>query len=155
MEAVYINQILNSTKEVIDMCCNEDIQKGNPYIKQSPYSTEDISVNIGITGDLKGQLVIALGKNTIKYLAGQMMGGMEINDIEMAKSAMGELGNMIMGTAATKLSQMQTIIDITPPMILEGKVNITNPQQTITLPFKTKSNLNFDMNISIKSGKGE
>ncbi|KXZ39713.1 chemotaxis protein CheX [Alkalithermobacter thermoalcaliphilus JW-YL-7 = DSM 7308] len=149
MEATYINQILSSVKEVVDMCCGEDIQKGNPYIKNSPYTADDISVNIGVTGDLKGQIVIALQKDIVKYLAGQMMGGMQITDIEMAKSAVGELGNMVMGTAAIKLSQIQKTVDITPPMILEGKVNISNPQQTITIPFKTKNDMKFEVNVSI------
>ncbi len=149
MKQEYLNSILASTKEVIDMVCQENIQKGAPYVKNSPYTTSEVSVNVGITGDLKGQFVISLDKNTIKYIASQMMGGMEISDVEMAKSAIGELSNMIMGTAGTKLSQLDKIIDITPPMILEGKVSISNPNQTISLPFKTTNNLPIEVDISL------
>ncbi|SHK65687.1 chemotaxis protein CheX [Tepidibacter formicigenes] len=149
MKKEYLNSILESTKSVIDMVCQEDIKKGAPYIKNNPYSMNDISVNIGITGELKGQFVLSLTEDAVKYIASQMMGGMEISDIEMGKSAIGELSNMIMGNAGTKLSELNKTIDITPPMIIEGKVSISNPHQTISLPFKTKNNMELEVNISI------
>lgn len=149
MKKEYLNAILEATKSIIDMVCQEDIQKGSPYIKNSPYTMSEVSINIGITGDLKGQFVMSLEKDTIKYIASQMMGGMEISDLEMGKSAIAELSNMIMGNAGMTLSQHSKIIDITPPLIIEGKVSISNPNQTVSLPFKTKNELPIEVNLSI------
>lgn len=149
MKKEYINIILEATKGIVDMVCQEDIERQAPYIKNSPYTMSEISVNIGLTGDLKGQFVISLEKNVIKYIASRMMGGMEISDIEMAKSAIGELSNMIMGNAGMKLSELNKCIDITPPLIIEGRVSISNPNQTISLPFKMKDDMGFEINLSV------
>jgi len=49
------------------------------------------------------------------------MMGMPVNEIdEMAKSALSELGNMIMGNSATLLFNKGVKIDITPPSLVKG-----------------------------------
>ena len=149
MKMEYLNSILESTKSVVDMMCQEDLKKGSPYIRKSPFMMSDINVNIGITGDLRGQFIISLEKNTVFTIASKMMGGMEITDFEMAKSAIGELSNMIMGSAGVKLNSYNKNIDITPPFIIEGKVSVSNPNTTISLPFVATNGFEMEVNLSL------
>ena len=60
-----------------------------------------------------------------------MMMGMPVTEIDdMAKSALSELGNMIMGNAATLLSNKNFRIDITPPTLGMGSTTLTSPNMT-------------------------
>ena len=66
-----------------------------------------------------------------------MMMGMPVDTMdEMAKSALSELGNMIMGNTATLLFNTGVNIDITPPTLMMGeKMQISNTGiKTIGVP---------------------
>lgn len=65
-----------------------------------------------------------------------MMGGMEVKDLdEIAISAIGEIGNMIMGNTSTIYAQKGLKIDITPPTIVLGeKIEISNKAPAIAVP---------------------
>ena len=53
----------------------------------------------------------------------------------MAKSALSELGNMILGNAATILSGDNVLIDITPPTLGTGNAKMTSPNmKSIKVP---------------------
>ena len=56
-----------------------------------------------------------------------MMMGMQVVELdEMAKSAICELSNMILGNSATAFSENKIIVDITPPSLLIGKdINVS------------------------------
>lgn len=58
--------------------------------------------------------------------------GMPVSEFDdMARSAISELGNMVMGNAATILSNNNVMIDITPPTIITGTTTIESPDSTM------------------------
>ena len=68
----------------------------------------------------------------------------------MAKSAISELANMIMGNAATLLYNRGINIDITPPSLLMGEnMQITpSKMKTICIPLVISSEDKIDLDIS-------
>ena len=70
----------------------------------------------------------------------------------MATSAISELGNMIMGNAATIFSTKGIVIDITPPTVCQGSMTITQTYaQNICVPIQAGDGLSLELDIAIKT----
>ncbi len=136
MKAEHLNLFLTSAGSVISTMCGETPVFQKPFLRESSYSIDDLNVIIGVTGDLRGQLILSMAKQTAKNVASKMMGGMEVAELdEISLSAIGELGNMIAGNSGRLLGEAQVNIDIAPPAVLEGSgVRVSNQIPTISVP---------------------
>ncbi len=151
MKVEYINPFVKASKEVFKMTMNLDLQIGKPYVKKTPFSLKNVVLVVGITGGIKGQVIISLDEDVAKKIASKMMMGMEVSEFnEMAKSAISELGNMIMGNSATLIANNGITIDITPPTLMVGKsINLSfNDSVTIGLPLHSDiGDIIFDISL--------
>jgi len=81
------------------------------------------------------------------------MGGMEVNELgDLSRSAVCELANIIMGTAAGLLSQRKINVDITPPTMVtrDGVMISSDKMTTICIPITwDNSNRSLELDISI------
>ena len=104
MNIEYINPFIEASQTVLKQIASLDARLGKVYLKTSPYRSEDIIIMVGLTGKLRGQAIFSMGMDFAMKIASCMMMGMPVNEFdEMAKSAISELANMIMGNAATLL----------------------------------------------------
>ncbi len=151
MKAEYVNAFIKASTEVLNNFVTEKFSVGRPYIRQNPFPTKEIVILLGITGDIKGQAVFSLSEQMAKAVASGMMMGMPVDEIdEMAKSALSELGNMIMGNSATLLFNLGVKIDITPPSLVKGQsIEISSSGlETICVPLvSTLGEIEFDIGI--------
>lgn len=121
MNVEYINPFINVSVSLIKMICNADVNRGQIFIKNSPFTAGSVVIIIGVAGEFKGQVFFSMNETTACKIASAMMFGMEVNALEeMAKSAIAELGNMIMGNVSTEFYNNGIKIDITPPTIMVG-----------------------------------
>lgn len=151
MSADYINPFLMATTGIIKDVCQEELSIGKPYIKTNEFGEDSAIIMIGLTGQLKGQVLLAFNMQSALYVASKMMMGMPVTELDdMAKSAISELGNMIMGNAATMLSQKGILVDITPPTLVTGTFNIvTTYAQNVCVPLDS-SNIKLEINVALK-----
>ena len=92
-----------------------------------------------------------MDKDTALSVASHMMMGLPLNELdEMSKSALCEIGNMILGHSASGLYEIGVIVDITPPSIIFGKGMelSSNIKRNITIPFESSVG-EFYMEISL------
>lgn len=82
-----------------------------------------MGVIIGLTGNIKGKLILSGVEATFQGIS-EMMYGMRLDGL-MLESFTGELGNMIGGNFSIGLSQINVKIDITAPTILQGNARIS------------------------------
>lgn len=154
MNVEYINPFIQGTQSVLKNVCNEETTLGKIYLKTSPYTGETISIIIGVTGDIKGQVIFSLNVVSACSIASKMMMGMPVPEMdELAKSAISELTNMILGNTATLFYNGGINIDITPPSLLMGQ-NIqisTTKTQTICIPLQLSDGNNFEIDVSLQS----
>ena len=123
-----INPFLLSAKQVLQQVCQIDVRIGAISKDDRYINGEPLFIMLGVTGEITGQVLIVMDEAVAKDIASRMMMGMPVAQIDdMAKSALSELGNMIMGNAATILSNNNILIDITPPTLITGSTNITSP----------------------------
>lgn len=151
MKVEYINPFLAATSEVLKQATQIEFTTGAPYLKNSPFPAESIVIVVGITGEIRGQAVISMATEVAKKVASAMMMGMPVEDLDdLAKSALSELGNMIMGNSATLLFNSGVNIDITPPTLMMGNnLEITSSQmKTIGVPLQSDvGNVNLDISV--------
>lgn len=137
MKVEFINPFIQATTGVLKTLTNIDFITGKPYIKASPYNAKDLVIIVGITGEIRGQAVISMDLDLAKNMASMMMMGMPVEDLdELSKSALSELGNMIMGNSATLLFNSGINVDITPPTLMVGeKLSISSgSMRTVCVP---------------------
>lgn len=121
MKAEYINPFIEASTNIIKQTAGLSTRLGDISIKNKPYTEDNLIVLIGLTGQISGSAVINFRKEIACTIASGMMMGMPVKDLdEIAKSAIGELCNMILGHTAIIFSKNGVNIDITPPTILTG-----------------------------------
>lgn len=154
MKAEYINPFVVAAQNVIKTACNEDLTIGKLSIKSNPIMTNDVVSLIGVTGAVEGQVIFSLGDSVARYIASKMMFGADVPELdEMAKSAICELTNMILGNTATGFSEQGVLIDITPPSLLIGKdmTVSTVKGDFVSIPLQfTSTGATFEIEIFIK-----
>lgn len=138
MKVEYINPFIEASQSVINMLCGAEVKLGKVYLRKSPFSVNQVIIMIGVVGKIKGQVCFELSVETAKKIASAMMGGIPVAELdEMSKSAVSEMGNMIMGNTSTIFANKSIHIDITPPSLLTGeRVEMSNKIPAIVAPLE-------------------
>ncbi len=117
-----VNPFLQASLSVIDTMTQIKAGVGKASMATLQFPGTAYILQVGVTGALKGQVMISLDEAEAKLFASKMMMGMPIEELDaMAISALCELSNMIMGNAATIFSSQGIVMDITPPIFLHGE----------------------------------
>lgn len=150
MKVEYINPFIEASQSVIKMLCNVDIKMGKVHLKASPFSFSNVIIIIGVVGEIKGQIYFEMPMETAKKIASTMMGGMPVDELdEISKSAISEMGNMIMGNASTIFANNEISIDITPPTLLSGeKIEMSSKSPTVVIPLELQGFGSINININ-------
>ncbi len=152
MNVQYINPFVNVSISLLKQMINVDVNRGQIYVKNSPFLANNVVIIIGIAGDFRGQIFISMNEATACKIASAMMFGMEVPALdEMSKSAIAEMGNMILGNVSTEFYNTGVRIDITPPTVLVGQdMNIsTKGVQTVCIPLEIATGGVVDLDIAI------
>lgn len=154
MNVEYINPFIEASQSVISMMTGNKPALGKVSLKSKPFQSDDIAVIVGITGKIRGQVVISLTESTALKIVSAMMGGAPVDELnEMSKSAVSELGNMIMGNTATILSSRGVGIEITPPSLLVGERILISPahMKTVCVPLLFEGDNQIEINVSLEN----
>lgn len=151
MNVEYINPFLMAATSIIKDICQIEMKIGKPYVKTTEFAEDSVVIMIGVTGEMRGQVMIALTYNKALEIASKMMMGMPVTELdEMSISAISELGNMIMGNAATILSTKGVGIDITPPTVCHGKLTISQSYtKNICIPLNG-DDITIELDVAVK-----
>lgn len=137
LDVKHINPFLQSSVSVIEMTTQTKLAVGKPELSTMEFSENTFILQVGVTGVLKGQVLLCMKEANAKDMASRMMTGAPVNDLdEMASSALCELSNMIMGNTATLFASQGIAMDITPPISLFGmnlKLHVDIPALKIPL----------------------
>ncbi len=121
LDARHINPFLQSSLNIFDSVAQMKLTVGKPRVGSLSFNDTTFILQVGVTGEMKGQVLIVMNVERAKEIASRMMYGMEVTELdELSRSALGELSNMIMGNTATLFSTQNILIDITPPLSLLG-----------------------------------
>ena len=140
MKSEHVNSFISAFMSVCKGFNIGQVKLGKPTLRQNPSITGDLAIIVGVVGDIKGQAVLSMDEEVAKKMASTMMMGAPVDELdEMARSAISELGNMVIGNASTNLSVLEIQNDITPPVVMFGReIEISHSLGTcLSIPFNT------------------
>lgn len=151
MKAEYANPFITSAVRVFQKEIGIDLSRKSLSKKTSPMPSQNVSIIIGVTGPLRGQVVYSMDENFAKAVCRAMLPGKlpaELN--KLTHSAVSELANMITGMASIELAGEDSLINITPPTVFSGpalRIDFLN-LPTISLGFLSQMG-SMEINIAL------
>ncbi len=147
----HINPFLMASTKILKEMCFVDTKLGKPYVKNPVFLDNTLVILIGFTGEMRGQVMIAFEHSIACDIASKMI-MMPVTQLdELSRSAICELGNMILGNTATIFSTKGIEIDITPPTVGSGTMSFSTTFATnICVPLEYDNGKIIEINIAIK-----
>lgn len=136
IDVKHVNPFLQASMNVVESVAQMKLTVGKPMVHSFEFPNLTYTIQVGITGAMRGQVVLSMEDMQARLIASKMMGGMPVDTLdEMACSALNELSNMILGNTATVFSTQGILIDITPPMaVLGSNVKIKSDIDGLKIP---------------------
>jgi chemotaxis protein CheX len=151
VNVAYVNPFIISTINTFDMMVKSKPVAGKPAVKTEPFPSYDVSGIIGLSGDAQGCIAISFPKVVALRIVSIMLEtevkvvGNELTD------GIGELANIIAGSAKQHLEGLNLTISL--PNVVIGKDHILGAQKgvpTIVVPF-TCSIGKFSMEVALRT----
>ncbi|MGE5558398.1 MAG: chemotaxis protein CheX [Bacillota bacterium] len=155
MKAEFVNPFVAAAFHVLQNITGADADRKQLRLVLSPINAREVNAVIGITGDLQGQVLLGMSKDTAMKFASKMLMGQKIVEFdEVAKSTVNELANMITGNAAAGLGASGFSCRITPPTLFVGKDLLVSAQDTqfLVIPINTAFG-EIDFCVVLKNNK--
>jgi len=150
VKAEFINPFVTAGLEVLQSVIASTPEAGQLAVRSATFTTQQVSIVIGVTGVVSGQAVYGMSLVTATKIAGTMSGMPSMSFDEMASSAIAELGNMISGHATTLLSGAGYECQITPPTLIRGAaVEISTSTPALVVPLHTDYG-QIEINVALK-----
>ena len=150
INADHLNVFLMATSKILQDMCGFNPKIGKPAVSKLEFSDDTIVIMIGVTGEMRGQVMLSFEDAIACDIAGKMM-MMPVSELdEISTSAICELGNMIMGNASTVFSVEGIGIDITPPTMCKGNVSFQGAVANLKIPVFYDGEKKIDLNIAMK-----
>ncbi len=132
-----VTDILNGSITAIKSVIPLQVNVKQPSLLKEPFDQKDMAVLIGMTGDVRGRIIIDAATESFQAI-GSSMFGMPLEG-DMLESFAGELGNMIAGNLSTKLSDLDYNMDITPPTVIVGNSKMYGLKDGLILPIQIET----------------
>jgi chemotaxis protein CheX len=151
MKAEYINPFLEAATIVIEQVIQIRPSTGKLGLKNIEMVENHIWIQIGINGQMNGDIVFGLSEQVALKMVSAMMGGYIISELdEIGRSAISELGNMISGNASTMLYNQGVTVDITPPRIIQSVQGLMSGK-ALSVPLIMDGIGEFDIQVLVAS----
>lgn len=121
MRVEYIEPFVAAAMNILESELGIQVERGSLRADGSYFTTKEVSVLIGITGEVEGNVVYGVHRSVALDIAGKMMGQPQKQLDDLAKSAIAELGNIITGHASAIFEKNKIACAISPPSLIIGK----------------------------------
>ena len=151
MKAEYANPFISAAVKTFQKELGVVLSRNTMNLKDSPVPSKDISIIIGVTGLVKGQVVYSLDENVALSVTKSMLPDRLPAELKKhTNSAVSELANIITGQASIILAGESEKIDITPPAVFAGGSSLIDflSLQTICLSFISEIG-SIEINIAL------
>ncbi len=156
MKVEYVNPFIEAASSVLEEIASLQSSRGKLTLKDPNQPFRDVCAILGLVGKIHGQVIYGFDEATAKKIVSKMMMGAEVIEFdEMARSALGELGNMITGRASIMLESSGYPIEISPPtLVMATNVRISSLKiPMIIVPLETDVGI-LDIYVSLEEAEG-
>ena len=133
-----INPFLTSAINVFRTMAACELKRGKPYLAEGAQPTHEISGVIGLSGKAIGTVVLSLGEPVALKVTASMLGEEPPEMNGDVVDAIGELTNMIAGSAKAQLEHLEMSVSL--PSVIMGRnhrVAFPGDIQPIAIPFES------------------
>lgn len=140
IQVEYINPFVTAAYEVLRAEIGGEIERGDLRIVQTHYTSQDVTVMIGVTGEIEGMVLFGTAELTAVRMASKILGEKIPVFNELAESAFAEIGNVISGLAMAEFEKSEIKCSISPPTVLIGHGTIISSLsiQRLLIPLLTQ-----------------
>lgn len=134
----YINPFIESTMTVFRTMLNQTARRGSIYLKNAFQQSHEVTGVIGLSGMARGSVVVGLSQTTALQVTSILLNEPCETINHNTIDAVGELLNMIAGSAKAKLEELKMSIGL-PTVVLGSNHSVMFPTgvQPIGIPFET------------------
>lgn len=118
LTAEYVNPIITATRSVFEMMLGCVPTRTGLRLKEPGEQSHDVSAVIGISGRAQGTIVVSLTRESACAVVERMIGDTETEITPAVCDAVGELTNMIAGSAKAQLAKYELSISL--PNVIAG-----------------------------------
>ena len=115
-----VQPYLQAAKDVIARETGSDVAVGKVSLKKPPANTDQVSILIGVTGEIQGVVMLMMQMQTALNIVGVITGEQYGEFDELAQSAVAEMANVISGRGGIALASLGRDTTISPPAVLVG-----------------------------------
>jgi chemotaxis protein CheX len=130
-----INPFIDAIMTIMPQLGFQNIVKGKLSVGDQFVESKGITILVGLTDQLRGNIAYNMTEQTAMQIASKMMMGMPVAALDdLAQSAISELTNMVTGNAATSFEKEGLRVDISPPSLVVGekfRVKVSNTKYII------------------------
>lgn len=156
-EMEYLSPFISSTRDVFSTMASMDVDFKQIYFQNDHRMLGDISGVIGLSGEAEGTVVITLYWDLAQQVISSIM-GVTVEEIspELLNDGVGEIINMISGSAKRYLTDTRYYFQLSLPTVIIGwHHEIGHPENStvaiLVFDYKDKS---FALQVSLTPGKG-
>lgn len=150
MDVTYINAFVEAIENVFATMLSVEVTVREPALKKGTAPANDVSGIIGLSGDVRGMIILSFPKEVAERVASLFVGAEVSSDSEDFADSIGELCNMISGNAKAKFEGKRTSISC--PTVIVGtdhQVLRQSDLPAIELPCMTDCG-DFTIEVSLK-----
>ena len=156
MKAEYANVFIRGATTVFTQEIGISLTRKSLTKKAAPVPSLPISIVIGITGGIRGQVVYSMDSNFSFAVTKAMIPNKLPSELKkLTNSAVSEIANMITGQASIALAGEDMIIHLTPPAVFSGSDMTVDflSIPTICLSFISEIG-SLEINVAFTEGGG-
>ncbi len=121
MNIKFLNPFIEAARDVLKAEAGLTITRGTLSLQKSSLTTDELTVLIGVVGQVQGVVLYGLSVPTGLALVSKMM-YQEFTELDsLAQSGIAELGNVITGRASINLADAGYVSNISPPTLIRGR----------------------------------
>ncbi len=148
-----VKSFIEGVVKTLSMMANTQVRALDPkQIELFKIDSEVAGVVGFATEKEKGLLVISFDKKSIIKIHNNMLSENETELTPSVVDVVGELANMVYGSAKTSLNQIGYQFQMSIPTIIHGSFQLTKKSisPTVVVPFEFDSNLKFNVTLSVE-----
>lgn len=151
MRVEHMQPFVSAAAFVLKQELNVEVERGELSLTETDYTTKEITVLIGITGELEGTVLFGTTEEMAMNIVYELTGERKVFYDETSESAIAELGNVISGRALALLEDQGIKCTISPPTVITGRGTIISSvnMRRLVVPLHTPLG-SLDVAISLR-----
>jgi chemotaxis protein CheX len=139
MRAEFVNPFLQAASEVLQAELGAEPSRGVVALRKSACTTEDVTALVRVYGAIAGYVLYSMNDHTARSIVEHIQGTPCAQLDEVARSGIGELGNVITGRAATLLAEAGYSSVLAPPQLIVGQGTMISSvdERRLVIPLET------------------